>query len=144
MSGTYPYHQVARFAAPNLLIGNTILMKHASSCPESSAMMQAIFMEAGFPAGDYINIYASFDQVARSSPTRGFAMCRSLDPRGRDGRSHKRPVAIETANDTHMHWVPMCSPWIESRAYGWRNGSTRGWCRSTRWGRILPNCRLAG
>src|ERR1700712_4690760 len=45
----YPYYQVARFAGPNLVIGNAVLLKHAPQCPESSAAMQEIFNEAGFP-----------------------------------------------------------------------------------------------
>jgi acyl-CoA reductase-like NAD-dependent aldehyde dehydrogenase len=58
-----PYYQVARFAGPNLIIGNTILVKHAELCPESAAAMQQIFLDAGFPAGGYVNIYASHDQI---------------------------------------------------------------------------------
>ena len=64
MPWNYPYYQVARFAAPNLLIGNTILLKHAPQCPESSAALQQIFTDAGFPAGAYTNIYATNEQVA--------------------------------------------------------------------------------
>ena len=64
MPWNYPYYQVARFAGPNLAIGNTILLKHAPQCPESAAAMQEIFLEAGFPAGAYINIYATNDQIA--------------------------------------------------------------------------------
>ena len=65
MPWNFPYYQVARFAGPNLIIGNTILLKHAEQCPESAAAMQQIFLDAGFPAGAYVNIYASHDQLER-------------------------------------------------------------------------------
>ena len=64
MPWNFPYYQVARFAGPNLVIGNTILLKHAEQCPESAAAIEAIFHEAGFPAGAYTNIYASHEQIA--------------------------------------------------------------------------------
>ena len=64
MPWNYPYYQVARFAGPNLVVGNTILLKHAEQCPESSAAMETIFHEAGVPADAYINIYASHEQIA--------------------------------------------------------------------------------
>ena len=63
MPWNYPYYQVARFAGPNLVIGNTILLKHAPQCPESAAAMEELFREAGVPEGAYINIYATNDQV---------------------------------------------------------------------------------
>lgn len=63
MPWNYPYYQVARFAGPNLVIGNTILLKHAPQCPESAAAMEQIFHEAGFPEGAYVNIYASNEQI---------------------------------------------------------------------------------
>ena len=43
MPWNFPYYQVARFAGPNLVIGNTILLKHAPQCPESAAAMEQIF-----------------------------------------------------------------------------------------------------
>ena len=64
MPWNFPYYQVARFAGPNLAIGNTILLKHAPQCPESAAAMEQIFHEAGFPPDAYINIYATNDQIA--------------------------------------------------------------------------------
>ena len=63
MPWNYPYYQVARFAGPNLVVGNTILLKHAPQCPESAAAIQRVFDDAGFPPGAYTNIYASNDQV---------------------------------------------------------------------------------
>ena len=63
MPWNYPYYQVARFAGPNLVIGNTILLKHAPQCPESAAAIEEIFHEAGFPDGAYINIYATNEQI---------------------------------------------------------------------------------
>lgn len=63
MPWNYPYYQVARFAGPNLVIGNPILLKHAPQCPESAAAMQQVFDDAGFPAGAYTNIYATNEQI---------------------------------------------------------------------------------
>ena len=63
MPWNYPYYQVARFAGPNLVIGNTILLKHAPQCPESAEALQEIFLDAGFPAGAYANIYATNPQI---------------------------------------------------------------------------------
>src|SRR5438309_11301018 len=64
MPWNFPYYQVARFAGPNLIIGNTILLKHAPQCPESAEAMERIFHEAGVPADVYINIRATNEQVA--------------------------------------------------------------------------------
>ena len=64
MPWNFPYYQVARFAAPNLIIGNVIVLKHASQCPESAAAIEAIYRDAGFPAGTYVNVYASTEQAA--------------------------------------------------------------------------------
>ncbi len=63
MPWNFPYYQVARFAGPNLVIGNTILLKHAPQCPESAAAIEQIFHEAGFPPGAYINVYATNEQI---------------------------------------------------------------------------------
>lgn len=64
MPWNYPYYQVARFAAPNLVLGNTILLKHAGSCPQSALAIEAIFHDAGLPKGAYTNLFLDNDQVA--------------------------------------------------------------------------------
>jgi succinate-semialdehyde dehydrogenase/glutarate-semialdehyde dehydrogenase len=63
MPWNFPYYQVARFAGPNHIIGNTILLKHAPQCPESAEAMQQMFNDAGFPDGAYVNIYATNEQI---------------------------------------------------------------------------------
>ena len=64
MPWNFPYYQVARFAAPNLMLGNTILLKHAGNVPQSAVVQEELFHEAGFPKDVYINIFASNDQIA--------------------------------------------------------------------------------
>jgi len=66
MPWNYPYYQVARFAAPNLALGNPILLKPAPQCPESGEALQAIFDDAGFPPGAFSIILASNEQIADS------------------------------------------------------------------------------
>lgn len=64
MPWNFPLYQMARFVAPNLLLGNTILLKHAQSCPQTSLAVEAIIREAGIPPGGYANVFATHEQVA--------------------------------------------------------------------------------
>ena len=63
MPWNFPYYQVARFAFPNLMLGNTVLLKHAPQCPWSATVIAEILAEAGLPAGAYENIFATNDQI---------------------------------------------------------------------------------
>ena len=63
MPWNYPYYQVARLAAPNLVLGNTVILKHADVCPRSAAMVESIILEAGIPRGVFQTIYPSHAQV---------------------------------------------------------------------------------
>lgn len=64
MPWNYPYYQVARFAAPNLLLGNPVLLKHAPQCPSSAEAISDILRSAGAPAGAYQNVRLDHQQVA--------------------------------------------------------------------------------
>lgn len=64
MPWNFPAYQVARFAGPNLAVGNTIILKHASQCPESAAFLEKLYRDAGLPDGGYVNVYATNDQAA--------------------------------------------------------------------------------
>jgi succinate-semialdehyde dehydrogenase/glutarate-semialdehyde dehydrogenase len=64
MPWNYPYSQVARFAAPNLVAGNTIVIKHAENCPTSAIAIAELMRDAGVPDGVYLNLFATHEQVA--------------------------------------------------------------------------------
>jgi succinate-semialdehyde dehydrogenase/glutarate-semialdehyde dehydrogenase len=63
MPWNYPYYQVARFAGPNLLAGNPILLKPAPQCPESAEAMERIFRDAGLTPDAYVTILADNEQI---------------------------------------------------------------------------------
>lgn len=60
----FPYYQLARVAAPNVMAGNVVMVKHASNVPQSAAAFAQLFLDAGAPAGVYTNIYATKEQVS--------------------------------------------------------------------------------
>lgn len=64
MPWNFPYYQVARFAAPNLVAGNTVVLKHAENCPTSALAIARIMRDAGVPEGVYTNLFATHGQVA--------------------------------------------------------------------------------
>ena len=64
MPWNFPMYQVARFAGPNLVLGNTIILKHAESCPKSALAIEQLFLDAGVPKGGYINVFATHEQIA--------------------------------------------------------------------------------
>ncbi|MEV7992123.1 NAD-dependent succinate-semialdehyde dehydrogenase [Streptomyces sp. NPDC086077] len=61
----FPYYQLARVAAPQLVAGNVILMKPAESVPQCALAFARLFEEAGAPEGAYMNLFCDVDQVAR-------------------------------------------------------------------------------
>ncbi len=61
----YPYYQIARFAAPNLMAGNVVMVKHASNVPQCALAFERLIEEAGAPPGAYTNLFISKDQVGQ-------------------------------------------------------------------------------
>lgn len=56
MPWNFPLYQVVRFAGPNLVAGNTLLLKHASNCPQTAIALEQLFVDAGLPEGGYTNL----------------------------------------------------------------------------------------
>jgi len=101
MPWNFPFYQVARFAAPNLLAGNTVLLKPASQCPESAAAIGGILREAGFPEGSYQNLFvesARIERVIADPRVRGVSLTGS-EAAGRAvgalAGKHLKPVVLE-------------------------------------------------
>ncbi len=59
----FPYYQLARFAAPNLMAGNVVMVKHSGTVPQCAIAFEQLWWEAGAPDGTYTNLLISHDQV---------------------------------------------------------------------------------
>lgn len=61
----FPYYQLARVAGPQLMAGNTVVVKHSSIVPQCAAAFDRLFRDAGAPDGAYTNLFATRDQLNR-------------------------------------------------------------------------------
>jgi len=61
----FPYYQLARVAGPNLMAGNTLVVKHAPNVPQCALAFEKLFLDAGAPQGAYTNVFLSNEQAAR-------------------------------------------------------------------------------
>ena len=77
MPWNYPFWQVFRAAVPALMVGNTMLLKLASNVPQTSQLIEKIFIEAGFPKGVFQNLLIDSsisEQVIKNNYIRGVTL----------------------------------------------------------------------
>ena len=64
MPWNYPLWQFVRCAAPAIIAGNAVLLKHANNVPQSALEIERIFREAGAPQGLVSTLMIQAEQVA--------------------------------------------------------------------------------
>src|SRR3989338_2474771 len=64
MPWNFPFWQAFRAAAPALMAGNALLLKHAPNVPGCALAIEAIFRECGLPDGVFTNLVIEVEQVA--------------------------------------------------------------------------------
>ena len=61
----FPFYQIMRVFAPNFIVGNPMVLKHASICPGSAQSFEDLVKEAGAEDGSFTNLFVSYEQVAK-------------------------------------------------------------------------------
>jgi hypothetical protein len=95
----YPLYQVARFAGPNLVAGNTVLLKHSKVYPQTALALEQLFADAGAPDGVYTNVFLSIPDVERviAHPCRVGSLGSGMSP-GQDDSGRGRGYCAEDSN----------------------------------------------
>lgn len=109
MPWNFPFWQAIRFAAPSLMAGNVILLKHASNVPQSALAIESIFAQAGFPPGALQTLLVGSNQVGRliDHPRVTGVMLTGSEPAGcavaeRAGRNLKKTVLELGGSDPYI------------------------------------------
>jgi len=64
MPWNFPFWQAVRAAAPALMAGNAIVLKHASNVPQCAQALETIFRESGLPEGLFTTLMIDANDVA--------------------------------------------------------------------------------
>ncbi|QDV41785.1 Succinate-semialdehyde dehydrogenase [NADP(+)] 1 [Stieleria neptunia] len=106
MPWNFPFYQVVRFAAPNIMAGNTVMIKHASNVPQCAETIEALFHRSGLPRGVYTNLFIPtefVETIVSDDRVRGISLTGS-EPAGAAvaalaGKHLKRSVLELGGND---------------------------------------------
>ncbi|MDA8744305.1 NAD-dependent succinate-semialdehyde dehydrogenase [Rubripirellula amarantea] len=77
MPWNFPFYQVVRFATPNIMAGNTVMVKHASNVPQCAEAIEELFADCGLPNGVYQNLFIPsefVDAIVSDSRVQGVSL----------------------------------------------------------------------
>jgi succinate-semialdehyde dehydrogenase/glutarate-semialdehyde dehydrogenase len=77
----FPYYQLARIAGPQLMAGNTLVVKHAGIVPGCAIAFEKLLLDAGAPVGLYTNLlisHAQSDRIIDDPRIKGVALTGSV------------------------------------------------------------------
>jgi len=63
MPWNFPFWQLIRAAAPAMMAGNTVVLKHASNVPRCALALEQAFQKAGFPANTFRTLMITAGQA---------------------------------------------------------------------------------
>lgn len=106
MPWNFPFYQVVRFATPNIMAGNTVMVKHASNVPQCAVAIDELFNDCGLPNGVYTNLFIPnefVEAIISDSRVQGVSLTGS-EPAGAAvaavaGKNLKRSVLELGGND---------------------------------------------
>lgn len=73
----FPYTQVMRVFAPNFILGNPVILKHAGIVPQPAQAFQEATQKVGMADGAFTNVFATYDQIdtiIKDPRVQGFAL----------------------------------------------------------------------
>ena len=105
----FPIYQVIRYSIPQIMAGNTVLLKHAQNVWGMAERLQELYEEAGLPKGVFTALKISHDQsdeVIANPKVRGVTLTGS-DGAGRHvaavaGKHLKKTVMELGSNDAYV------------------------------------------
>lgn len=105
----YPCYQVIRYAIANLMAGNGVLLKHASSVTGTGLMLEQLFREAGLPENLFRTLvidHDTSDEVINNDRIRGVTLTGSADAgkmiAQKAGKVLKKTVLELGSNDAYI------------------------------------------
>jgi succinate-semialdehyde dehydrogenase / glutarate-semialdehyde dehydrogenase len=132
----FPYYQVLRVAAPQLMAGNAMILKHASNVPQCAEAISGILSEAGLPDGVFTNVFlpgSEVEQLLDDSRIRG-VMFTGSEKAGASiasaaGRNIKKATLELGGSDPLiiLDDADLDTAFLAARATFWRNQEFRIW-----------------